>query len=76
MNNSSDLLTISIANPNSEKAPQKIKKKTKFILALLLGCNLAGNMLFTNVAAILPPYASHHRHTFDSFTIGVLFASY
>ena len=76
MNNSSDLLTISIANPNSEKTPQQLKKKTKFILALLLGCNLAGNMLFTNVAAILPPYASHHRHTFDSFTIGVLFASY
>ena len=39
------------------RQPTKKKKKTKFILVLLLGCTLAGNMLFTNVAALLPPYA-------------------
>ena len=80
MNNNSESLTIGTAEPElyqrqKTKEWQRTKKK-KTILILLLGCTLAGNMLFTNVAALLPPYAKENRPIFSSFEIGCLFASY
>ena len=57
-----------------DKLAQRGKSRT--ILVVLLICTLGGNMLFTNVAALLPPYAEEFHPRFNSFQIGILFASY
>ena len=53
---------------------EKGQPKSRIILVALLLCTLAGNIL--NIAALLPPYAKENYPRFNSFYIGILFASY
>jgi len=58
------------------KSLDETRGASRKILVALLLCTLAGNMVFTNVAALLPPYAEENHPRFNSFSIGILFSSY
>ena len=53
-----------------------VRSPDKTILYVLLIVTLFGNMLYNNVAALLPPFAETYHPKFSSFQIGALFSSY
>ena len=51
-------------------------KTKRRVLAAMLAANVIAQMLYLNVASLLPQFVDSYHKRFNSFDVGILFASY